>query len=53
MRVKRHELEARVRDDQKILENFRKQLEHEKKTMRVIENNLNSSRRELQDYLVN
>ncbi|KAG8038727.1 hypothetical protein G9C98_000282, partial [Cotesia typhae] len=51
MRAKRHELEARMRDDQKILENFRKQLEHEKKTMRVIENNLNSSRRELQDYL--
>ncbi|KAH0534340.1 hypothetical protein KQX54_003166 [Cotesia glomerata] len=51
MRAKRHELEARVRDDQKILEKFRKQLEHEKKTLKTIDNNLNSSRRELQDYL--
>ncbi|XP_057334477.1 cilia- and flagella-associated protein 44 isoform X2 [Microplitis mediator] len=51
MRTKRHKFENQMRDDQKILEDLRKQLDQNKKKLKIIESNLNLSERELQDYM--
>ncbi|XP_034946338.1 cilia- and flagella-associated protein 44 [Chelonus insularis] len=51
MRKKRHDYEAKVRDDQKIVEGLKKDIEQEHKRLKMVESTLNVSQRELQDYM--
>lgn len=52
MREKRYECEFQIKEEQKHIENLRKEIESDTKKMKVIENALKSNKEDLQVFMV-
>lgn len=52
MREKRYEYEHQIKEEQKIVDNLRREVEQDSKKMRIIETTLETSQQELLEFMV-